>query len=98
MASFLSLYNEIEYKIKQTIVRYNEYKEENEQLKINNHHLEEEVEELNLKIAELEEKLKLVSITKTILNRKDKQETKKEINDLVREIDNCIKLLNSEHE
>jgi len=96
MASFVSLYNDIEYKIKQTIERFNEYKIENNILKEENQQLKDENDELNQTIDDLQEKLKLVSITQTFLKKEDKEETKKKINDLVREIDNCITLLNSE--
>ena len=94
MASFLSLYNEVEYKIKQATVRLDEYRakisllsKENEQLKRENATLREQVTELN-------EKYKLLTLTQTLLKKEDKTEIKKKINDLVREIDNCIMLLN----
>ncbi|HOS57462.1 MAG TPA: hypothetical protein PLB66_02390 [Bacteroidales bacterium] len=96
MSTFLSLYNEIEYKIKQISVRYNEQKEENEELKKTVNLLTQQVDELTKRTEELDEKLKLVTITKTILKKEDKKDIKKKINDLVREIDDCIGLLNSE--
>ena len=46
------------------------------------------------RLEETEEKLKLVELTSTIVDREDKTELKKQINDWVREIDNSIKLLN----
>ena len=46
------------------------------------------------RLEETEEKLKLVELTNTIVDREDKTELKKQINDWVREIDNSIKLLN----
>ncbi|MBQ9434698.1 MAG: hypothetical protein IJU33_01040 [Bacteroidales bacterium] len=93
MDSFLSLYNQVEYKIKQATVRYQECKKENEELKAENERLQEELGRLKLQLQENEEKYKLVTITKTILNKEDKKDIKKEINDLVREIDNCIEYL-----
>lgn len=96
MASFISIYNEIEFKIKQTVERLKEYKAENELLKTENLLLKTKNDELNNDVIELEEKLKLLSITQTFLKKEDKKVTKKKINDLVREIDNCIALLNSE--
>ncbi|MEG2070904.1 MAG: hypothetical protein RR034_05975 [Bacteroidales bacterium] len=94
MASFLNLYNEIEYKIKQASLRLNERVGENLKLKEENDRIKAENEQLRLRIGTLEEKLKLITITKTVLNKEDKKETKKKISDLVREIDNCIGLLN----
>jgi len=93
MDSFLSLYNQVEYKIKQATVQYNECKKENRELKEENERLKEELERLKMQLQDNEEKLKLVTITKTILNKEDKKDIKKEINDLVREIDNCIEYL-----
>lgn len=93
MDSFLSLYNQVEYKIKQATVRYQECKKENEELKAENERLQEELKRLKLQLQDNEEKYKLVTITKTILNKEDKKDIKKEINDLVREIDNCIEYL-----
>lgn len=93
MDSFLSLYNKIEYKIKQAIVQYNDCKRENEELKKENIKLREENKQLKVQLEENEEKYKLLTITKTILNKEDKKDIKKEINDLVREIDNCIEFL-----
>ena len=94
MASFLNLYNEVEYKIKHAIIRLDEYRakisllhKENEQLKRENATLQEQVIELN-------EKYKLLTLTQTLLKKEDKTDIKKKINDLVREIDNCIMLLN----
>jgi len=94
MASFLSLYSEIEYKVKHAIIRLDEYRakislltKENEQLKRENAALQEQVAEFN-------EKYKLLTLTQTLLKKEDKTDIKKKINDLVREIDNCILLLN----
>lgn len=96
MSTFLSLYNEVEYKIKQISIRYNEQREENQKLKKNVDQLKLENADLTKRTEELNEKLKLVTITKTILKKEDKKDIKKKINDLVREIDDCIGLLNSE--
>lgn len=97
MASFLKLYNEIEYKIKQAEVRLKEYRQDIESVRSQNRQLEEENERLNAQVADLQEKYNLLTITKTILKKEDKIETKKKINDLVREIDNCIGFLNNDN-
>ena len=94
MDTFLSLYNEVEYKIKQAALRLNEYKSSNEELQNENRSLKIEINELKDKLSVLQEKYKLLTITKTVINKEDKKETKKKINDLVREIDICIELLN----
>lgn len=73
-----------------------------EELRRENVELKEELEFMKLQQAELEEqlasadeKMKLLVVTKTILDKKDKTETKQQINDWVREIDNCVKLLSN---
>lgn len=95
MATFLSLYNDIEYKIKQIALRYQEYEAENQQLRKENEQLKNTQAALETEIQEIKEKYKLLAITRTLLKKEDKQETKRKINDLVREIDQCITLLNS---
>lgn len=94
MASFLSLYNEVEFKIKQAALRLEEYRSTVERLEKENEALIRKADELGKEVMEYKEKYTLLTITKTILKKEDKTETKKKINDLVREIDNCIMLLN----
>lgn len=94
MASFLSLYNEVEFKIKQAALRLEEYRSTVERLEKENEALIRKADELSKEVMEYKEKYTLLTITKTILKKEDKTETKKKINDLVREIDNCIMLLN----
>lgn len=94
MASFLSLYNDIEYKLKKGVLYIQEHSAKMAVLNSENERLKNQVVDLEKKLKELEEKNTLLTITKTSLKKEDKTETKKRINDLVREIDNCIKLLN----
>ncbi len=93
MASFESLYNKIEYNVKAALLKTAELQRENAELKDRNAELEKEGAMLRRQLDELTERLKLIVITKTVFNKKDKQETKKQINDWVREIDKCINLL-----
>ena len=95
MASFYNLYNDIEYKIKQAQLRLIDISRENKQLQDERQLLKNENERLQNRVRELEEKIKLMTITQTIIQKEDKTETKKKITELVREIDNCIGLLNS---
>jgi hypothetical protein len=46
-------------------------------------------------IIQLEEKIRNLTISKTIESKKDAVEAKNKINELVREIDKCIGLLNT---
>jgi hypothetical protein len=94
MASFLSLYNEVEHKIRAAVILLNEQKIENRQLKELVQTQNEKIEKLENEVDSLTEKNKILTITKTVLYKEDKQDTIKKINELVREIDNCIGLLN----
>jgi uncharacterized coiled-coil protein SlyX len=77
---------------------------------IEQHHLQrvdrkrhiDEIQELKRTIAEqkgiirqLEEKIKLLKISKTLESKEGNVEAKLKINELVREIDRCIGLLNT---
>ena len=95
MASFYNLYNDIEYKIKQAQLHLIDISKENKQLREEKQLLKNENERLQTRVKDLEEKLKLMTITQTIIHKEDKTETKRKITELVREIDNCIGLLNS---
>lgn len=95
MASFYNLYNDIEYRIKQAQLRLIDISRENKQLQEEKQLIKNENERLQAHVRELEEKLKLMTITQTIIQKEDKTETKRKITELVREIDNCIGLLNS---
>lgn len=94
MASFLSLYNEVEHKIRAAVVLLGEQKEENVKLKMLLDEQAKKIEILEEEVESLNEKNKILTITKTVLYKEDKKDTIKKINDLVREIDNCIGLLN----
>ncbi len=94
MASFLSLYGDIEQNIKQAIALIAEKSEENRKLKEEIEEQNKEIKRLQNELQSLKEKHKLLTITNTVLYKEDKKETIKKINEYVREIDNCIELLN----
>lgn len=94
MTSFLSLYSDIEGDIKRAITLIAEKSEENRTLKQELEEQKQQVEELRNELQSLKEKNKLLTITNTVLNKEDKKETIKKVNEYVREIDNCIELLN----
>ena len=93
MATFGSLYNKIEYNIKTALLRLTELQKENARLREEKEGLMRKNEELQRQVVDMEDKMKLLIITKTVFDKQDKKETKKQINDWVREIDNCITLL-----
>ena len=94
MASFLTLYHQIEtklFKIKQVV---EEKTEENKTLKSNFIAALERIERLENENFLLNEKNKILTITKTALYKEDKKQTEKKIEKLVRDIDQCIELFN----
>ncbi|MCL2246874.1 MAG: hypothetical protein FWC10_07165 [Lentimicrobiaceae bacterium] len=94
MAAFLTLYHQIEaklFKIKQVV---EEKIEENKNLKINLATALEKIERLESENLLLNEKNKILTITKTALYKEDKKQTEKKIERFVRDIDQCIELLN----
>ena len=93
MSSFESLYHETEMNVREAVYRFSKLKSQNEELSRENENLRTKLSELRNKLEETEEKLKLVELTSTIIDKEDKTELKKQINDWVREIDNSIKLL-----
>lgn len=93
MASFDSLYNEIEFKVKAAIIEIEQYRSEKERLIRENEQLKEQIKILEEHLTDSKENYNLLAITQTILKKTDKQETKKKINDLVREIDHCMAIL-----
>ncbi|MCQ2285540.1 MAG: hypothetical protein MJZ76_01535 [Bacteroidales bacterium] len=94
MATFIELYNDLETRIKRISLSYSELKNKKRQLEEENGRLVEENAKLTSQLSELKEKYRLLTITKTLAEKKDKTDTKRKINELVREIDNCIRLLN----
>jgi predicted RNase H-like nuclease (RuvC/YqgF family) len=84
----------IEYKIKMLAQKNQTLIEENTKLK-------QQILELNTKVllqeSELEslsDKAAVLSVSKTLSSDTDRQSAKKKINELVREIDECLNLLN----
>ena len=93
MAKIDILYNKIEYNVKAALLRMKDLKEENDRLRAEKEKKERENEALRAQVTDLEEKMKLLVVTKTTFDKEDNKKTKKQINDWVREIDNCIALL-----
>jgi chromosome segregation ATPase len=94
MASFLTLYHQIERKLIRIKQVVEEKTEENKTLKTDLTAALERVEQLENEVHLLNEKNRIVTITKTALYKEDKRQTEKKIEKLVRDIDHCIELLN----
>jgi chromosome segregation ATPase len=95
MASFLTLYHQIETKIIKIKQVVEEKNEENKALQKSLTTALEKIEKLENENQLLSDKNKILTITKTALYKEDKKETEKRIEKLVRDIDHCIGLLNS---
>ncbi|MCL2436014.1 MAG: hypothetical protein FWD09_07770 [Lentimicrobiaceae bacterium] len=94
MASFLTLYHQIESKLIKIKQVAEERAEENKTLKVNLNAALEKITQLENEVTRLSEKNKILTITKTTLYKEDKKQTEKKIEKLVRDIDHCIELLN----
>ena len=93
MATFQSIYNRIEYNVKEGAEKIRMLKEENARLEEENKLLKGRQAELEHLLDDAKERIKLITITETIINKEHKQEINKQIKDWVQEIDKCINLL-----
>jgi SMC interacting uncharacterized protein involved in chromosome segregation len=89
-----SLVSEIEHKIRKLIIRHQEtlrqLKEQNAEIQA----LRKKNQEQEKIIKDLEERIRTYKLTKTIEKKEGAAEARERINELVREIDKCIGLLN----
>ncbi|MFA6403665.1 MAG: hypothetical protein WCX31_18870 [Salinivirgaceae bacterium] len=82
-------------KFEKFVYLYKKTKEENNHLIIDNQNLNKLIIDKNNEIEELKHRLKTKDLAKTFLaSEGNEQEAKVKINRIVREIDNCIALLN----
>jgi hypothetical protein len=94
MKDLTVLVSGIEYKVNVIKDKLNKAEAENKLL-INKHkELLKIIESQETSIKSLEEKNKILKFTKVLEKGKDKTDTKLKINELVREIDKCLALLN----
>ena len=96
MASFLTWYHQLETKLTKIKQVVEEKTEENKTLKTNLATALERIERLEKEVDRLNEKNNILTITKTALYKEDKKQTEKKIEKLVRDIDYCIELFNSQ--
>ena len=82
-------------KIEELFERYNDLRTKNRDLKNENDTLKRYIEERELKIRDLEKRYERIKISGALMGeREGAGEAKKKINELVREIDRCVALLN----
>jgi len=82
-------------KFQKFVYLYKELKNENENLNIDNQKLKIKLSEKEKELEELKHKFETNNLAKTfVVSGKNSKEAKTKINRIVREIDNCIALLN----
>jgi phage shock protein A len=90
-----SLVSEIEFKLRKLILRHQDtlrqLQEQNDEIQA----LRAISQKQEKSIKELEEKIRTYKLTKTIENKEGAADARERINELVREIDKCIGLLNT---
>ncbi len=84
----------VEYKTLQLIKIIKELKEENIEIKTKLEELNQTNTDNNLKIKYLAEKNTILKITNSIEGEENKSKAKLKINELLREVDRCLALLN----
>lgn len=94
MASAQNLVNNISEKLKKLIARHNHLIKENTQLKEEQKRLIETLENQKNLIEQLKEKNRNLKISKSVKLEEGNDDVKNKIDNLVREIDKCIGLLN----
>jgi uncharacterized coiled-coil DUF342 family protein len=85
----------IGYKVRKLITRNQELRHETERYRTEIVELKRVIEEQKTVISRSEEKVNTLKLAKTLENKEGIVEAKGKINELVREIDKCIGLLNT---
>ncbi len=94
MDSPSTLISGIEYKIRKLIGQVSELQKDNKVLKDEIIKLKEQITNLELLLNEQKERIKILKLAKSLSKEESKTEVKLKINELLREIDNCVRLLN----
>ena len=96
MADLSVTLSEIEIKVRKLIALKNQLEEENSKLIQRNEDLQLELEILMTENTELREKINNLVIVNVLENEKEVGESRQLIKALVKEIDNCVAMLNAE--
>lgn len=98
MADLSVRLSEIELKLRKLILLKNQFVEKNVELVRQNEELRLEVDTLQKENEELKEKINKKTIVNALGNEREIQESRQLIKALVKEIDNCITILNAEQQ
>lgn len=85
----------IEYKVKKLIEQKKLLQQENEVLREEAEHLKQKLEEKDKDNNDLEEQIKTIRISESLLSYQNKKDIHHRIDELVREINKSISILNS---
>lgn len=94
MQNLTILISGIEYKLRKIITSNNLLLQESKIISAENEELKKIIEQQNIKIKELEERYRVLKIAKSIEKSTNSFEQKIKINEMLREIEKCIGLLN----
>jgi hypothetical protein len=95
MKDVATLVSGIEYKMGKLIEQHHIQRVENKKTIAELQELKKVIKDQKQTIGELEDKIKILRIAKTLETKEGNVEAKLKINELVREIDKCIGLLNT---
>ncbi len=95
MKDVASLVSGIEYKVGKLIERQHVQHAESKIYIVELQALKQTIQEQKQTIKQLEDKIRILKIAKTIETKEGNVDAKLKINELVREIDKCIGLLNT---
>ena len=95
MDDVTTLVSGIDFKVRKLIAQLKKLREENETLIIELNQQKQSNEEHKQVIKGLEEKIRILKIARMTEGKEDNSDVRARINELVREIDKCIGLLNT---
>ncbi len=95
MEDLSNLVKGLDIKSRQLALRYKKLKEDFNQLQKKQTETENSVTQHKQTIVELEKQIQILTIAKSIPTGKESSKAKKKINELLRELDTCIDLLNN---
>ena len=96
MADLSIRLSEIELKLRKLVTLKNQLVESNSELVRRNEELMGAVESLQTENAELKDKINKITIVNALGNEKEIEESRQLIKALVKEIDQCVAILNAE--
>ena len=88
------LITQIEKKVELLVSKLGSLKSENELLTKQIKDLGKTINKKDIELESLTKKIETIKISKTIEDGQEKEEVKKKINEILREIDRCVGLLN----